>query len=83
MVFSLFKGDQADQAFGFGACLVCIAKGEADAFFGAGHAASAAHLVGGHPICPAETKRGCKPRTLGTRQLLYESISPCYHQRIF
>ena len=30
--------------------------------------ASGAHL-GGHPTCPAETRRGCKPRTLGTRHI--------------
>ena len=40
---------------------------EADAFYRAGYAATAAHLVGGHPTFPTETKRGCK--TLGIRQM--------------
>ena len=55
---------------------------ETDAFYGAGYAASAAHLAGGHPPCPAETKRGCQPRTLGTRQhltlILFVTPQPWY-----
>merc|ERR1712200_176825 len=45
------------------------AEADADAFYGAGYAAGAAPLVGGHtsaPNCRAETRRVCNPRTVET-----------------